>query len=190
MVGTIQKILLDLVESVGGRDAVREVRERAKVPKNRVFRLSEVYDDSECRRLFEVSCDVLKLSRAQILSVYAEAFGKDALKRWPKWFEMSKNSREFLIRQPKIHNYFASGVQDPEARKAINDKFVLEEVGDKTIITHYKSPNDFCDLYVLLAYWVIDHYQDAATVIHQKCRKRGDAECLIQVHWETLKSHI
>ena len=159
MVGTIPKILLDLVESTSGTAGVHEVRRLAEVPAERVYRFSEVYDDDEWRRLFRSSCKFLKLSETEALKAYTEAFGNDALKRWPKWFEMSKNSREFLIRQPKIHNYFASGVADPKARLAISDKFTLVTPDDKSIVTHYKSPNKLCELYVHLANWVIRYYR-------------------------------
>jgi hypothetical protein len=47
--------------------------------------------------------------------VYAEYFGRDSLRRWPVWFSMSANAREFLERQQTIHNTFATGVRDPRA---------------------------------------------------------------------------
>ena len=50
MVGLIQKLLMDLVEESAGADAVAEVKRRADVPADRVFRMDEVYDDEEWRR--------------------------------------------------------------------------------------------------------------------------------------------
>src|SRR5262249_7520004 len=128
MVGIIPKILLDLVEQAGGAEAVRDTLALAGIPDGRVFRLSEIYPDTEWNKLLEAACIILRVSESDALLAYAEAFGKDALERWPKWFEMSQNSLEFLLRQPRLHNYFASGVLDPTARKAILDKFSIEKI--------------------------------------------------------------
>jgi len=186
MVGIIPKILLNLVGSLAGHEAECKVLKQAGLPGDHVFRLSEVYSDEQWKLLLKASCDCLKISESEALKAYAEAFGQDALARWPKWFAMSKNSKEFLFRQPKLHNYFASGVQDPEARKAITDKFSVEESGSSALITHYHSPNQLCELYVNLGEWVIRHYQDRGTINHKQCMKLGAPECEIHLRWETF----
>jgi hypothetical protein len=58
---------------------------------------------------------------------------------------MSRTSREFLERQPTIHNCFATGVRDSEARRAVTDKFRIEKL-DQEIVTHYRSPNQLCSM--------------------------------------------
>jgi hypothetical protein len=185
MVGLIQKLLLDLVEEQAGAEAVSEVRRRADVPPDRVFRISETYSDEEWRRLFRAACEVLGSNEEQVLEAYAEAFGRDALSRFPRWFEMSKSSREFLERQATIHNVFASGLRDPAARKAVADKFRIER-REREIVTHYHSPNRLCPLYKSLARWMFRHYGDEATIEEPKCMLRGDDECELHVVWTRM----
>lgn len=182
MVGLIQKILLDLVESAGGQEAVAEVKRRSGVPLDKEYNMNEVYDDGEWQRLLAATCDVLQLSREQAIEAYADAFHKDALKRWPAWFAMSSCAREFLQRQPKIHNGFASAVDDQSAGEAINDKFRLE-MGEDEIIMHYRSPNRLCDLYKALANRIITHYGDEASIEETHCLHKGDEECVFHIRW-------
>jgi Haem-NO-binding len=186
MVGLIQKILLDLVEERAGPEAVRDVKRSAGVPLDRIFRLGEVYSDMEWQNLLSASCRVLGANEEQVMELYADVFGRDALVRFSKWFEMSANSREFLERQITIHNVFASGVVDPNSRKAVVDKFRIETFEDK-IVTHYCSPNKLCSLYKALARWMFNHYADDAVIEETKCMHRGDEECEIYVIWKNLK---
>jgi hypothetical protein len=186
MVGLIQKLLLDLVEEKAGADAVSAVRLSAGVPPDRVFRIGEVYSDEEWQRLVRGACDVLRWTEAEAMDAYADFFGRDALSRFPMWFEMSANSREFLERQVTIHNVFASGVRDPDARKAVVDKFRIERHKDE-IVTHYRSPNRLCSLYKSLAMWMFRHYGDDAVLEEPKCMLRGDEECELHVIWRKLR---
>jgi hypothetical protein len=187
MLGLIQKLLLDLVEDKAGGEAVSEVRRRAGVPPDCIFRIGEAYSDEEWRRLFRAACDVLHTGESETIEAYADVFGRDVLSRFPTWFEMSANSREFLERQITIHNVFASGVRDPEARKAVVDKFRIEKRGDG-IVTHYRSPNRLCSLYKSLARWMFRHYGDEAILEEAKCMLLGDEECEIHVIWTKLKA--
>ncbi len=182
MVGLIQKLLFDMIESSGGADAAREVRRRAEVPQDKQFHINEVYDDAEWRRLFSATLDVLNLTQEQAEEAYADFFLKDAQTRWPMWFQMAKNAREFLIRQPKIHNGFATSQQDVALRAAIDDKFEVEERAGELVV-HYKSPNRLCGLYMALARWIINHYGDNAVVEEAYCAKNGASECEIHVRW-------
>jgi hypothetical protein len=186
MVGLVQKILLDLVKERAGPEAVAEVRRRAGVASDHVFRIGEVYPDEEWQRLWSAACDVLHTTEAELLDAYAETFARDALVRFRMWFDMSANSREFLERQVTIHNVFASGVRDPEARRAVVDKFRIEKHPTK-IVTHYRSPNRLCGLYKALARWMFRHYGDEATIDERKCMLRGDDECELHVVWTQLR---
>jgi hypothetical protein len=182
MIGLIQKILLDLVESRGGRAGADEVKRRAGVPIDRTFRLDTVYPDDEWQALFAAACEVLALPRETVLEAYADCFCRDALERWPTWFRMSRTARAFLERQPVIHNCFATGVRDPDARRAVTDKFLLESrVGE--LVTHYRSPNQLCDLYRALARWILRHYGEEAAIEEVRCMQRGDPECEMHIRW-------
>lgn len=182
MVGLIHKLLFDFLEETAGPAVVLEVKRKAGVDEAKAFRMDEVYDDAEWRRLFSATCAVLGVTQDQAEEVFADFFYKDAMRRWPMWFSMSKTAREFLQRQPKIHNGFATGVRDHKAGQAINDKFDLEQA-EHGIVMHYHSPNQLCGLYIALARLIINHYGDDASIDQTKCLKQGDLECEIRIRW-------
>lgn len=182
MVGLIPKVLLDLVETLRGVDAANDMKRRAGIDPERRFRLDTVYPDEEWQRLLSAACAVLEVTQEQAEVAYAAHFMRDAQARWPVWFDMSKTARQFLLRQQTIHNTFATGVRDAEARAGIRDKFRIEE-HERELVTHYRSPNELCGLYKALARWVLDHYSETATIDERTCMKRGDAECEIHVVW-------
>jgi hypothetical protein len=183
MIGLIQKLLFDLVEERAGPEAVNEVKRAAGVDEDKIFRIGEVYPDEEWQRLLAATCNALQMTEEQTMSAYADVFARDAMRRFSKWFEMSSNSREFLERQITIHNVFASGVRDPGARKAVEDKFRIEKL-ENEIVTHYRSPNKLCSMYKALARWMFEHYGDQAVIDERHCMKKGDTECEIHVIWE------
>ena len=182
MLGLIPKILMDLVNNVYGAEAASEIRRRANCAQDLEFRINEVYDDELWRNLLVASTEVLQVPSETLEEAYAGYFLKDAQKRWPAWFKMSKNAREFLERHPAVHNNFADGVRDPASRDLIRDKFRLEKLENK-IITHYRSPNRHCHLYVSLANEVLKLYDEDASIEQVKCVKRGDEECEIWISW-------
>lgn len=183
MVGLIQKTLLDLVESKGGLAAVNDVRSRASVPDDRIFRIGDVYPDDEFQRLLATTCSVLNCNEQQVFEDFAEQFFKDATVRFGKWFSLAKNSHDFLIFQTTIHNTFASGVVDPDQRQAVQDKTSVEQISDRYLITRYKSPNRLCGLYKALGSWVARYYGDSIEITEEKCLHHGDDECEMHVRW-------
>lgn len=182
MVGLMPKTLLDFVESSAGAERACEVRRLAGISDDRRFRIDEVYDDDEWRRMLDAARVVLDVSQADAERAFADFFFEDALRRWPMWFRMSGTAREFLERQPRIHNGFATGVASPSDREAINDKFTLEQ-NPGELIMHYRSPNQLCGLYMALARWIINHYGDEATIEETSCLKQGANECEIHIRW-------
>ena len=182
MVGLVQKLLLDLIESSADADAVREVKRRAGVPEDKTFRMDVAYDDEEWRRLLAATCEVLNVTQEQAEEAFADFFYKDSIKRWPMWFQMAKSARDLLELQPRIHNGFATGVQDPTAGRAINEKFQLETHNGE-LVMRYRSANQLCGLYKALARKIISHYGDDATIKETQCLKNGDPECELHICW-------
>ncbi|WED41988.1 heme NO-binding domain-containing protein [Legionella cardiaca] len=187
MIGLIQKILLNMVHSIKGEEGVTQLKKLAQVPQDKNFQINNVYTDEEWQRLLTAALDLLQLNQEEIEALYADYFCNDVIVRFPTWFQMSKNSYEFLSIQPTIHNCFATGCADAVARQAVNEKFKLEQLPNK-LITHYRSPNKLCGLYKALAQWVIHYYKDEANIEEKKCIKLGDDECEIHVNWTKLKS--
>jgi hypothetical protein len=140
------------------------VRVAAGLPPEREFRIGVNYDDAECRRLVAAAQRHLGLDDGAFWDRYAEAFLADALGWWPVWFEMSANAREFLERQPAIHNCFASGLREQAERRVVNDKFRVAEGDPHELVLTYRSPNRLSALYVALARYVLRHYGEEAAV--------------------------
>jgi hypothetical protein len=176
MLGYPLKTLLNAIESRHGHEAVVQTLAEAGLPTDRFYRLNEPYPDSEAQRL------TAAISQRLSVQDIAEAFFRDTLVRFPRWYEMCKNSREFLELQPQIHNTFAYGLQRPEERDAVRDKFRLEKL-DEELVVHYRSPNRFCDIYKGIAQHVFQHYRDKASIDEPRCMKRGDAECELRIRW-------
>ena len=182
MLGLIPKVLMDLVTSEHGEDVAVEIKRRSGCATDLEFRINEVYDDEVWRKMVAAGCEVLDCSSEMLEEEYARYFLRDAQKRWPAWFKMSKSAREFLGRHPAVHNNFADAVRDPVSRGLIKDKFRVEEF-DNRLITHYRSPNRHCHLYVSLAEEVLQLYGEVATIEQVKCIKRDDPECEIWITW-------
>lgn len=168
-----------------GEETLKKIKKLAQVPHDKNFQINLVYSDEEWQRLLKATLEILQLPVEQIFEVYADYFCKDAIKRFPTWFSMCKNSYEFLLIQPTIHNCFATGVVDTKDRKAINDKFTVEKF-DNEITTHYHSPNNLCGLYKSLAKWVINYYRDEAVIQEKQCMQLGASECEINIQWSKL----
>jgi len=182
MIGLIPKLLLDLVEAEAGEEAAQEVRRSAGTPLDRQFRLGDPYPDTECLQLLEATCAVLSFSQEATEQAYAKFFIADALERWPAWFEMAPDAEAFLSMVPTIHNSLASGIVDPLARSAINDKFDIVRYPNKLVVT-YRSGNHLCGLYRHLAQAVLDHYDEQATIEELSCTKHGAQECCFHITW-------
>lgn len=183
----MHRLLLKMVETEAGKDAVAEVLRRAEIAADSVFRMNENYDDAQWRRLLDVAFEVLEIPSERAVELFADYFLTDALERWPTWFEISHNSRDFLKRQSAIHNGFYTGIRDPEMRRKLRDKFHIEE-RNGMLVTRYRSPNQLCSLYVALARWVIQHYGDTASVEHVACTQQGSPDCEIHIQWSALRA--
>lgn len=187
MVGLIQKMLFQLVREIAGEQAVLAIKKEANVPLDQEYQINNVYSDEEWQRIFAALLKVLNLTLAQAEELYADYFIKDAMRRFPVWFNMCNNSYELLSIQPVIHNCFATSVADKVSKKSIIDKFKIEQFPTH-LITHYNSPNKHCRLYILLAQRVIAHYKDEAIIEEKSCLLKGAAECEIHITWNKLGS--
>jgi hypothetical protein len=170
------KLVLNFIEARHGREEVVQILTEAGLPADRAYRLNEPYADAEAQRLSAAAFQ--RISMEDI----AEFFFNDTLTRFPTWFEMCKTSREFLEMQPVIHNTFAHGLQRPEDRDAVRDKFRLEKLDDELVV-HYRSPNRLCDMYKAIARHVFKHYGDQGTIDEPRCLRHGDPECELRIRW-------
>jgi hypothetical protein len=187
MVGVIHQLFFSFVEKNLGPSAVAEVKRQAGLPVDRQFRMDAAYSDEEWQKLLSAAVKMSGRPADEIELAFARFSGEDLSVRMAGFFKGCPNTREFLKRQPAIHNMMASSVRDASARKLINDKFRLEDKDGETI-AHYVSPNRHCTLYRGLAHWVADYYQERIEIFEPRCLKRGDPECEIHVKYLGKKS--
>ena len=181
MIGLIPNCLEMAVEQLADSESVKEVRRRAGVPLDHKFTYNGCCPEEDWLKLVVAACDVLDLKPDELEKKFADFFYHDAIERWPRWFEMASNSKEFIERQPAIHNTF--GISTHCSQRDVNEKFSVETNGNK-LVTYYRSPNRHCGLYQELARLIIDHYGDRATIEEPRCMKRGDDVCEIHIYWD------
>jgi hypothetical protein len=185
MMGLIPNLLLKLIESAAGPETVAAVLRQAGIPLERRYALNRVYPDEEWQRLYAAARDLLGLDEDRAEAMFAEFFVQDALARFPRWFQMCRNSYEMLCLHPKIHNAFASGCSAAAARRVLDDKFRTVSEPHRLIV-EYRSPNRLCGLYAKLAHCVATHYGDEVELAERECVKRGDNRCLLEIAWRRL----
>ncbi|WP_158617428.1 heme NO-binding domain-containing protein [Legionella sp. km772] len=185
MVGLVQKLLFSMIRTMAGEEVLAQIKQQAGIPPAQEYQMNNVYSDEEWQRLVRVTFSVLGMNEEQGNEAFAAYFLKETIQRFPTWFSMSKNSYEFLSMQPTIHNCFATSVLDKTSREAINDKFRIEQLPNK-LITHYRSPNQHCLLYLHLAQKVVQHFQDEALIEEKMCMKQGASKCEIHINWTKL----
>jgi hypothetical protein len=188
MIGIIQKVLLDLLHETGGASLVTDVLKRAEVPEDVTFRIDQNYSDEEFHRLLQASGQATGLPESELCALYARAFLARARELFPRFFEMSSSSEEFLLRQATIHAVMASGLKTSEDRKAVTDKFSAEQVRPGFIRVSYRSANKLCELYKALAHEVAFLYGEKLQITCEHCMKRGDTECRFAINWQTPRS--
>jgi hypothetical protein len=182
MIGVIHQLFFAFVEKNFGSAAVAEVKRRAGLPAGHEYRMDSAYPDDEWRRILGAAVELSGLDAEKAELAFARYCGEELSVKMAGFFKGCTSTREFLKRQPSIHNMMASSVRDEVARQKIADKFRLEEVNGETV-TRYASPNRHCTLYRGLAEWVAEYYKERIEVREPRCQKRGDPECEIRVKY-------
>jgi predicted hydrocarbon binding protein len=182
MVGVIHQLFFAFVEKNFGAAAVAEVKKRARLAAGQEFRMDATYPDDEWQRIVGAAVELSGLPAEQAELAFARYCGEELSVRMAGFFKGCTTAREFLKRQPSIHNMMASSVRDATAKQQIADKFRLEEANGETIM-RYTSPNKHCVLYRGLAEWVAEYYREKIEINEPRCQKRGDPECEIRVKY-------
>ena len=186
MLGLAHRVMFAMIEDAGGPDVLRAVLDRAEVPCDRHFRLDEDYSDSEWRHLLVLACETLEMSQPDVEARLAEHFMRDALARWPAFFDLASSARDFFLRIPAIHNGLRARAASETPRTRAREKFRVDGF-DGFLITRYESPNRLCDLYLALARRVIAHYGEDATIEQTTCMKTGYPSCEFRISWDKLR---
>ncbi len=180
MVGLICDLLLNFVERNCGAGAVAEVRRRAGIPEERVFRMDTVYEDEEFQRLFAATAERVGLAGDALEASFARYAGEDLKLRFPGFWAGATSTREMLLRQPRIHNAMTSSARDTTMRARILDKFRVTPAPDGVVL-QYSSPNQLCVFYRHMVGWLAEQFGEVAETDERRCVKRGAALCEIHV---------
>lgn len=184
MIGLIQKILLELVEREGGAKALADVTRRAGLAEVPDFRIDTDYPDDECLRLIEATQAVFGLDEEALYRLYADAFIVESRRLFPMFYRMSPTARDFLERQPRVHDTLASSLRNEASRERVRDKFAIRREGEDLVVT-YGSPNRLCGLYEALFDRLLQEYGEAGELSVRTCQKRGDPVCTFCLRTET-----
>lgn len=182
MIGVIPHLLFDFVEKNWGAEGLQELKARARMAADKTIRLDTYYPEEEWQRLFEAAVALTHLQPEYLEQAFGRYCVEDLVLRFPGFFEGAVCARDMIRRQPLIHNFIAASVQDPVSRRAVLDKFRLEETPDETIV-HYVSPNRLCDFYRGLAQGAAERFGEVLTITETRCMKRGDEECELHVRY-------
>lgn len=176
MIGVIQRVLVDVIREHGGDAAVVAIAGRAGLQGEPEFRIDRDYDDAECLRLIEATAEHFELTEDALYRIYADRFIRESRERFPMFYQMSANAREFLERQPRIHSTLAASLRTEASRDRVRDKFDVRVEGDDLQVV-YRSPNRLCGLYEALFYRLLEEFGETGTLQVKACQKRGDPAC-------------
>lgn len=183
MIGLIQRVLIDHIESTLGEAAMRQLAVDAGI-EHLGRRIDTDYDDAECLRLFDAAGEALGLDQEALMALYADIFVKWTLVHYPMFFQMADSAQAFLARQPAIHASMGAGIRDAQLRARVNDKFRIVEQHPGRLVVEYRSDNGLCGLYRALFRRLLEHYGERGLCEETGCMHRGDACCRFVMHFE------
>lgn len=181
MIGLINRLLFDYVESKWGAGMCEQIRTETGV-KHAEFRMDVYYPDTEWQAVYTKAIELSKMSQDEMEWEFGIFSGNALTSQFSGFMAGATSAREMITRQPRIHNTLAMAFHDSAERAKINEKFHLEEFPDHTVM-HYSSANKLCVFYRSLAQWVADHYGENIEITETKCMKRGDEECEIHIRY-------
>lgn len=179
MIGWVPLVLVDFLDTAAGEAQRRAILASAGLDADASnFRLDTDVPDPACRRMIEAACSHLGLTEQQAFDGFAPHFVARAQRDFPGFFRGIGSLREFLLRQPAIHNCLAAGLREPQ-RKAVADKFVVTAI-PRGVRVHYHSQNRLAALYVSVAHVMARHYGETVDVSFTSgCP--SSASCIMEV---------
>lgn len=162
MIGIIPHVVDAYVLEKHGDMARERLREQVGLPSGHAFRLNADYSDPLCRRIVVAAIDADGGDAGLFFERFADFFFSWTLNEFRGFFDGVASARQFLLRQPTIHNCLAAGLS-PTQRRAVDDKFAAEPTEAGLTLT-YRSPNRLGAFYVALARRVARHYGERAEI--------------------------
>lgn len=186
MIGIIPRLWMSSVAQYHPAASTEAILAKSGFQPQYEFALDEVCNDEACLRLLHATTEVTGAPQSQLVEEFAQHFIADAAHRWPTWFAMSPTAKDFLQRQPRIHDSFRRSLNPEQARTNWHSKFVIEPTPNGLKV-FYQSDNRLCDLYIALAKALIAHYQEqGVTFEHPTCMHQGHDHCDIHISWPSV----
>ena len=184
MIGIIPRLWVHTLRQIGMPEQVAQVLAAVGHPAHFEYALDQPYTDAECAALMQASQEVLGLGEDVLFTAFARTFMQDSLQRWPVWFEMSPTARDFLERQPRIHDRFNRSLNRRDIHTGpVSPKFEVTSAPNGLQV-FYRSTNKLCRLYMAMARELLTHYQDHHATLHEpRCMHRDDEACEIHIRW-------
>lgn len=191
MIGIIPRLWVHTLRQIGKPEQVAQVLAAVGHPAHFEYALDQPYTDEECAVLMKTSQDVLGLGEDVLFASFAHAFMQDSLQRWPVWFEMSPTARDFLERQPRIHDRFNRSLNQRDLETGTHTPKFKVTATPTGLQVHYQSPNKLCRLYMAMARELLSHYQDHHATLHEtRCMHRDDEACAIHISWPATAESV
>lgn len=191
MIGIIPRLWVQTLRHMGTPEQIARVMAAVGHPPDFEYALDQPYTDDECAVLMKTSQSVLGLEEDVLFASFAHTFLQDSLQRWPVWFEMSPTARDFLERQPRIHDRFNRSLNRHDLlTDGYTPKFQVTPTPTGLHVL-YRSSNKLCRLYMAMARQLLSHYQDHQATLHEtRCVHRGDEACEINIHWPATAASV
>lgn len=186
MIGIIPRLWVTHLRQIATPTQVADILGSLGHPPSFEYALDQPYTDEECARLMQGSMSALQLSEEAMFAGFARTFVQDSVQRWPVWFEMAPTARDFLERQPRIHDRFSRGLNHRDMQdSAYQSKFDITTTAQGLRVL-YRSPNRLCRLYLAMAQALLAHYGDEQAQMTQPCCvHHNDLFCEIHITWPT-----
>ena len=144
MKGTIVLCIADLVMQVGGEQKWREILRRSGLPEDLQLTTISDVDDEIIQKVLKNIGEVLHLSFQQIIDAFGDYWVNVYAPKYYKAYYYGINSAKALIMGvDTIHEQVTKII--PNAHPP---RFDVEEIDEKTLNVHYKSPRKMIDFYI------------------------------------------
>ncbi len=156
MKGVIVNCLAELVETKFGVDKWKEALEKAGLPRESTFLVTQDVNDAAVIRVLDSLCKVLNISLQQA----ADAFGDYwvnvyAPKLYAPYYKDVNSAKEFLLKMDDVHRISTKNI--PNAHPP---RFDYEWKDDKTLIMTYMSHRNLIDIMIGLIKGVGKYFKE------------------------------
>ena len=125
MIGVINSLLVDFVETYYGTDKVNELKQRFNLPSGFHYRIDTYYSDAEWEEIYSEAVRLVGADRDQFEWDFGIYSGEMLVQQFPGFVKGCKDAREMIVRQPKIHNAIGHSLGDTRTQDIVNTTHIV-----------------------------------------------------------------